>query len=109
MNKLLMISLIFINISGCITGNPWQQFLWNIQSFVGTDFESLKSQLKVGGRNEITTNGGYMLPNGNRQHEFSWGGQHNKNCILLIEEDAKTHRVVSVGGKGATTECQWGG
>jgi len=108
MNKILATILLSVLVSGCITGNPWQQFLGNIQSFVGEDFQTLKKDLESGGRYEITKNGGYPLPNGNRQHEFWWGGLKEK-CILLIEVDSSSNKVVSVGGKGATKECQWGG
>ena len=108
--KRILISIILIaSLLGCV-GNPWEQFLGNIQSFVGKDFQAVKDDLEQHGSNELTTGGGYVLPNGNLQHEFCWARCENyKKCILLIEEDAYSGEVLVVGGKGDTRACQWGG
>jgi len=106
--KTISILVLFGSMYGC-AGNPWQQFLGNIQTFVGKDFQHLKNDLISGGRHEITEDGGYKLPNGNFQHEFWWGDRKGLRCILLIEESSTSNKVVVVGGKGDTTACQWGG
>lgn len=110
MNKFLITLILTAFLVGCV-GNPWEQFLGNIQMFVGENFQTLKKELRHGGISELTENGGYLLPNGNIQHEFLWWWSNKKGlrCILLIEESQETHKVVVVGGKGDTIACRWGG
>lgn len=107
MNKLSSFVIVLL-LTACV-GNPWQQFLGNIQMFVGKDFRTLKNELASGGRKELTSPDGYILPNGNKQHEFFWLERNQEQCILLVEVNAETNRVASVGGKGGTKACQWGG
>ena len=97
-------------LSGCITGNPWAQFMTNIEHhYKGRDYSEAKEELAQGGRYEITPEGGYDLPNGNRQHEIDWGSRKGATCSLILEVDSQSGKIVSVGGKGGMYACQWGG
>ena len=109
MKKLLALFIVF-SLAGCITGNPWQQFMTNTEhNFKGKDFTEVKKQLAEGGRQETTPASGYKLPNGNRQHEFDWGTRNYATCTLILEVENETNKIVLVGGKGGLYACHWGG
>ena len=108
--KVILSLAIVIFLSGCITGNPWEQFMTNTEhNYNGKDFIEVKARLVQGGRYETTPESGYLLPNGNRQHEFDWGTRNGSTCILILEVENSTNRIVSVGGKGGLYACYWGG
>lgn len=97
-------------LTGCITGNPWEQFMANVEHYYkGRDYSEAKEELALGGRYEITPEDGYELPNGNRQHEIDWGTRKGATGTLIMEVDSQPRKIVSAGGKGGMYACQWGG
>lgn len=104
-------------LTGCITGNPWQQFMLNSESsWKNKTFSVVTNELEKYGHKRITPEGGYALPNGNQQHEFlwrtydkSWSKDEKSTCYIIFEVNPKTNKVVAVGGKGGTYACAWGG
>jgi len=116
--KILLVFIAMVFVSGCITGNPWQQFMHNSENrWKDKNYFEVREEMLSIGREEITPKEGYILPNGNRQHEFFWGERESRwsasnekvSCTLIFEVDTKRNAVVLVGAKGGLYACFWGG